>query len=66
MPEALLDYHDYCHWLMDVGGKGSVGFSPEGEDEFNDLSKQAWTHLLMQIVKVRTPEYYSTSLVTCM
>ena len=52
VPEALLDWCDYRQWLSDVGGKGSVGFQPGGEEEFNDLSNQAWTHLLMQIVKV--------------
>lgn len=53
VPEALLDWCDYCQWLNDVGSRGgSVGFQPGGEEEFNELSIQAWTHLLMQIVKV--------------
>ncbi len=29
-----------------------MGFQPGGEQEFIELSNQAWTHLLMQIVKV--------------
>lgn len=52
VPEALLDYQDYQQWLSDVGGRGSIGFCPENEEEFSELSSQAWTHLLMQIVKV--------------
>ncbi len=60
MPEALLDWCDYCQWLSDVGSRGgSVGFQPDSEEEFNELSIQAWTHLLMQIVKVCMCMYVS-------
>ena len=52
MPEALLDYQDYQQWVSDVGGVVSPGFCPENEEEFSELSSQAWTHLLMQTIKV--------------
>ena len=56
VPEALLDYQDFHHWVhsQDVETlKGSI-FNPQSQEEFDDLSKQAWTHLLMQIIKVCT------------
>ena len=54
VPESLLDYQDWQQWVRDGGG-GAPGdaFQPGSEDEFGELSHQAWTHLLMQIIKVR-------------
>lgn len=49
VPEALLDYHDYQQWVQDVAMNS---FNPQNEVQFNILSQQAWTHLLMQIIKV--------------
>lgn len=56
VPEALLDYQDFQHWAhsQDIETlKGSI-FNPQSQEEFGDLSKQAWTHLLIQIIKVCT------------
>lgn len=60
VPEALLDYHDYQQWVQDVAMNRNIGFNPQNEVQFNILSQQAWTHLLMQIIKVhvRVREYY--------
>ena len=55
-PETLLDYQDYQQWIQDIAMNRNINFDPQNEEEFNDLSQQAWTHLLMQIIKVHT--YY--------
>ena len=52
VPELLLDYQDYQQWLKDGGRVAGSAFHPESEEEFLEASKQAWTHLLMQIIKV--------------
>ena len=43
---------DYQQWLKDGGGVAGSAFYPESEEEFLEASRQAWTHLLMQIIKV--------------
>ncbi len=50
VPESLLAYQDWQQW----SGQGSSPslLQPESEEEFEELSKQAWTHVLMQIIKV--------------
>ncbi len=52
VPEALFDYHDYQQWIQDVAMDRNISFNPQNEVQFNILSQQAWTHLLMQIIKV--------------
>ena len=52
LPEALLHQADYQLWEAEVGHTAD-GFRPLGNEEFNELSQQAWTHLLMQVVKVQ-------------
>ena len=52
VPELLLDYQDYQQWLKDGGVVTGSAFHPESEEEFLEASRQAWTHLLMQIIKV--------------
>ena len=52
VPEALLDYHDYQQWIQDIAMNRNISFNPQNEVQFNILSQQAWTHLLMQIIKV--------------
>ena len=52
VPESLLDYRDYQQWVQDVAMNKNISFNPQNEVQFNVLSQQAWTHLLMQIIKV--------------
>lgn len=52
VPEALLDYHDYVEWVSKVGNKYSDFTYLKDEEQFNCMSNQAWTSVLMQIVKV--------------
>ena len=52
VPEALLDYHDYQQWVQDIAMNRNISLNPQNEVQFNFLSQQAWTHLLMQIIKV--------------
>lgn len=52
LPEALLDYKDFSQWRKDNDGAGSVLY-PSSREEFEVWSRQAWTHLLMQVIKVR-------------
>lgn len=51
-PESLLAYADWKQWTRDNSGRAGSHFHPNSEEEFEVFSKQAWTHLLMQIVKV--------------
>ena len=52
VPESLLDYQDYQQWVCDGGGVAGSVFHPGSEEEFLEASRLAWTHLLMQIIKV--------------
>lgn len=47
-PETFLDYKDFLMWCSE--STSTYSNLPEGY--FNVISKQSWTHLLMQIVKV--------------
>ena len=53
-PETLLDYQDFCQWLhyqaIKCGPNGSI--NPQSCEEFEKVSQQAWTYLLMQTIKV--------------
>ena len=51
-PESLLAYEDWKQWTKDNGSRAGSPFHPNSQEEFDLLSKQAWTHLVMQIVKV--------------
>lgn len=57
VPETLLDYRDYMQWISKVGNK-HLEF--KDEEQFNCMSNQAWTCVIMQIVKVmRVLDIYS-------
>ena len=45
-PDVLLDYKDYLHWVA------NAKYRAKDEEEFKARSTQAWTSLLMQIIKV--------------
>ena len=47
-PEALLDYKDFLMWCSE----NTSTYSNLPEEFFDIISKQSWTHLLMQIIKV--------------
>lgn len=51
-PELLLDYQSYQQWIRDVDMSDRTCSNPESEKDFSEMSEQAWTHILMQIVKV--------------
>ena len=51
LSEALLDYEDFIQWKRDNDKAGSVLY-PSSREEFEVWSGQAWTHLLMQVIKV--------------
>ena len=50
--DSLLDYRDYRQWLLDARPSSSPLPPTSTEDEFQERSRQAWTYLLLQIVKV--------------
>lgn len=52
VPEALLDYQDYMQWASEVGNKSSDFTCPKDEEQFNIVSDEAWTCVLMQVIKV--------------
>ena len=57
--ESLLDYRDYQQWLLDAPPPSSSSLPPvTTQEEFQERSGQAWTYLLLQIVKVRIHVYY--------
>ena len=47
-PEAFLDYKDFLMWCSE----NSSTYSNLPQEYFDIISKQSWTHLLMQIIKV--------------
>lgn len=61
IPEALLDHQDFLVMDEGIGTNRNASFNPQSPEEFDCLSKQAWTHLLMQIIKV----YTGTKLIMC-
>ena len=54
VPESLLDYKDYMRWVLceDTESIRNASFNPQSRKQFDVLSRQAWAHLLMQIIKV--------------
>ena len=65
VPEALLDYQSYLQWTRDITGSTPAHFVPENEGEFDEMSKQAWTHVLMQIIKVHMFTYMYVNIHPC-
>ena len=57
LPEALLDHNDFTQWRKDNDRAGSVLY-PSSREEFEAWSGQAWTHLLMQVIKVRGGDFF--------
>ena len=57
--ESLLDYRDYQQWLLDAPPPSSSSSLPPvtTQEEFQERSGQAWTYLLLQIVKVHIHVY---------
>ena len=49
IPEALLDYRDYIQWASKLG---NIYTCPKDEEQFNVMSDEAWTCVLMQVIKV--------------
>lgn len=49
IPEALLDYQDYIQWASKVE---NIVSCPKDEEQFNVMSDEAWTCVLMQVIKV--------------
>ena len=47
-PEDLLDYKDYLLWNTRI----KKGPNPKHEEDFCNVSTQAWTCVLMQVMKV--------------
>lgn len=56
-PDSLLDYKDYQQWLLDCSPSPSPLPPATSQEEFQERSTQAWTYLLLLIVKVRTCMY---------
>ena len=51
--DSLLDYRDYQQWLLDTRASSCSSLPPAAsEEEFQERSRQAWTYLLLQVIKV--------------
>ena len=51
VPEALMDFKDFCHW-RDTNPDTSSFLVSVSQNEFEDVSEKTWTHLIAQIIKV--------------
>ena len=49
VPESLLEYNDYLQWCAKMKQKSS---DCKDEVQFNEMSNEAWTCILMQVIKV--------------
>ena len=57
-PDSLLDYRDYQQWLLDSHPSLSLLPPARTEEEFQERSGQAWTYLLLQIMKVHVYNHF--------